>query len=311
MDRRHFLRRSAIAGGTLLGATGGADALASSLLRSEAQPDFHLNYAPHLGLFEAHAGADPVDQVRFMAEQGFTAFEDNGMKGRSKKTQTRIADALETHNMQMGVFVAHSISWQEPALVTGETEPRQQFLDEIRESVEVAQRVGATWMTVVPGARDLRLDSGYQRANLVEVLREAAAILEPHDLVMVLEPLNNRRDHPNQFLTHTAQAYEICRAVNSPACKILYDVYHQQITEGNLIPNLDAAWEEIAYVQVGDHPGRNEPTTGEINFRNVFKHLHEKGYEGIVGMEHGASMDGKEGEQAVMDAYASVDSFEV
>jgi hydroxypyruvate isomerase len=166
-------------------------------------------------------------------------------------------------------------------------------------------------MTVVPGARDLRLDSGYQRANLVEVLREAAAILEPHDLVMVLEPLNNRRDHPNQFLTHTAQAYEICRAVNSPACKILYDVYHQQITEGNLIPNLDAAWEEIAYVQVGDHPGRNEPTTGEINFRNVFKHLHEKGYEGIVGMEHGASMDGKEGEQAVMDAYASVDSFEV
>jgi len=126
---------------------------------------------------------------------------------------------------------------------------------------------------------------------------------------MVLEPLNNRRDHPNQFLTHTAQAYEICRAVDSPACKILYDVYHQQITEGNLIPNLDAAWEEIAYVQVADNPGRNEPTTGEINFQNVFAHLHEKGYEGVVGMEHGASGDGEAGERAVIEAYRTVDAF--
>lgn len=309
MDRRRFLQRSALAGGAILGGAGTAQAEMSSVLDSEPA-DFNLHYAPSPGQFEALGGSDPVDQIAFMAEQGFTALEDNGMKGRSKRQQTRIADALREHDMQMGVFVAHSISWGEPALVTGEEEPRQQFLDEIRESVEVADRVDATWMTVVPGARDLRLDSGYQRANLIEVLREAAEILEPHDLVMVLEPLNNRRDHPNQFLTHTAQAYEICRAVDSPACKILYDLYHQQITEGNLIPNIDAAWEEIAYVQVGDNPGRNEPTTGEINFRNVFKHLYEKGYEGIVGMEHGTSGEGEAGEKAVIEAYRTVDSFE-
>ena len=308
MDRRHFLRQSALAGGTLLGTREVTD-VASSLFQLEESGGFRLNYAPHLGLFDAHAGSDPVDQIAFMAEQGFSAFEDNGLRGRSTAEQARIADALQEHDMQMGVFVAHSISWGQPALVTGDQAPRQKFLDEIRESVEIAQRVDATWMTVVPGARDLRLDAGYQRAHLVDVLREAAAILEPHDLVMVLEPLNTRRDHPNQFLTHTAQAYEICRAVDSPACKILYDVYHQQVTEGNLIPSLDAAWEEIAYVQVGDNPGRNEPTTGEINFRNVFEHLHEKGYEGIVGMEHGASMEGKEGERAVLEAYATVDSF--
>jgi hydroxypyruvate isomerase len=308
MDRRHFLRRSALAGGALLGTAGTVRAEASPAFGVD-QADFHLNYAPSPGQFETLAGSDLVDQISFMAEQGFPAFEDNGMKGRSRREQSRIADALREHDMQMGVFVAHSISWQEPALVTGEDGPRQQFLDEIRESVEVADRVDATWMTVVPGARDLRLDPGYQRANLVEVLREAAAILEPHDLVMVLEPLNNRRDHPNQFLTHTAQAYEICRAVDSPACKILYDLYHQQITEGNLIPNLDAAWEEIAYVQVGDNPGRNEPTTGEINFRNVFAHLYEKGYDGIVGMEHGTSGEGEAGERAVIDAYRTVDAF--
>lgn len=310
MNRRRFLQRSALAGGTLLGASA-APAAAASALSGQPEPhDFHLNYAPSPGQFQAHAGEDVVDQIQFMAEQGFTALEDNGMKGRSTREQNRIGEALREHDMRMGVFVAHSISWGEPALVTGEDEPRQQFLDEIRESIEVAERVDATWMTVVPGARDLRLDPGYQRANLIETLREAAEILEPHDLTMVLEPLNNRRDHPNQFLTHTAQAYEICRAVDSPACKILYDLYHQQITEGNLIPNLDAAWDEIAYLQIGDNPGRNEPTTGEINFKNIFQHVYEKGYDGILGMEHGMSGEGREGERAVIDAYIASDSFE-
>lgn len=291
--------------------TSAAPAAAASALSGQPEPhDFHLNYAPSPGQFQAHAGEDVVDQIQFMAEQGFTALEDNGMKGRSTREQNRIGEALREHDMRMGVFVAHSISWGEPALVTGEDEPRQQFLDEIRESIEVAERVDATWMTVVPGARDLRLDPGYQRANLIETLREAAEILEPHDLTMVLEPLNNRRDHPNQFLTHTAQAYEICRAVDSPACKILYDLYHQQITEGNLIPNLDAAWDEIAYLQIGDNPGRNEPTTGEINFKNIFQHVYEKGYDGILGMEHGMSGEGREGERAVIDAYIASDSFE-
>ena len=80
-------------------------------------------------------------------------------------------------------------------------------------------------------------------------------------------------------------------------------------TEGNLIPNMDAAWDEIAYFQIGDNPGRKEPTTGEINYLNVFKHIHDKGYTGVLGMEHGNSEGGKEGERAVIDAYRAVDSF--
>ena len=101
----------------------------------------------------------------------------------------------------------------------------------------------------------------------------------------------------------------VCKAVNSPSCKMLFDIYHQQITEGNLIPNIDATWEEIGYFQVGDNPGRNEPGTGEINYRAVFKHIHGKGYAGIVGMEHGNSIKGKDGERAVIDAYASADGW--
>lgn len=307
MDRRHFLRASALAGGSVLAGTSAPTTAGAFSEPHPSKPSFRLNYAPSPGQFEAHAGPDLADQIAFAAEQGFTGFEDNTLRGRSTQEQRRIGEALREHDMQMGVFVGHTIHWREPSLTTGEAEPREQFLDEIRESVEVAERVGATWMTVVPGARDPQLDAGYQTAHLVDTLREAAAILAPHDLVMVLEPLNNRRDHPNQFLTHTAQAYQLCRAVDSPACKILYDIYHQQITEGNLIPNLDRAWDEIGYIQVADHPGRNEPTTGEIGYRTVFAHLHEKEYDGVVGMEHGTSGEGRAGEQAVIDAYVSVD----
>mgnify|MGYP002414094387 FL=1 len=151
-------------------------------------------------------------------------------------------------------------------------------------------------------------EMGYQTANVVEALRRGAEIFEKAGLVMVLEPLNYR-DHPNLFLTKIAQGFMICRAVNSPACKILFDLYHQQIQEGNLIPNMDAAWSEIAYFQIGDNPGRNEPTTGEVNYRNVFRHIQAKGFEGILGMEHGNAKPGKEGEIALIEAYRQCDNF--
>lgn len=273
---------------------------------SGVQDAFSMHYAPHFGMFKNSAGNDLVDQLNFAADQGFTAWEDNGMKGRNTDTQERIARAMSQRNMRMGVFVAHQIYWREPNLASGDADLRAQFLSEIEDSVEVAKRVNATWMTVVPGFVDLRLDMGYQTANVVESLRRACDILEPHDLVMVLEPLNPH-NHPGLFLTKIPQAYEICRAVDSPACKILNDLYHQQITEGNLIPNIDAAWDEIGYFQIGDNPGRKEPTTGEINYTNVFAHIRKKGFDGILGMEHGNMHPGKEGEVALIEAYRSVD----
>jgi hydroxypyruvate isomerase len=114
-------------------------------------------------------------------------------------------------------------------------------------------------------------------------------------------------NHPGLFLQRTAQAYQICKMVDSPSCKILNDLYHQQITEGNLIQNMADAWDEIAYIQVGDVPGRKEPTTGEINYKHIFQWLHDRGYEGIVGMEHGIYKSGAEGEDRLVATYRSVD----
>ena len=269
---------------------------------------FKLKYAPHLGMFANSAGKDPIDQLSFMADQGFMAFEDNGMKGRSISTQNQMSAIMEKRNIEMGVFVAHDIYWQKPNLASGNLELRNEFLRHIKESIEVAKRVNAKWMTVVPGFVDLRKNMSYQTANVIESLKQASDILEPHGLVMVLEPLNFR-DHPGLFLSESPQAYQICKAVRSPSCKILFDIYHQQIQEGNLIPNIEASWNEIGYFQIGDNPGRNEPTTGEINYKNIFKYIHSKGFNGILGMEHGNSQLNKEGEQAVIDAYLEVDSF--
>ncbi|HNE29286.1 MAG TPA: TIM barrel protein, partial [Saprospiraceae bacterium] len=265
-------------------------------------------YAPHDGMFRQSAGPDILDQLRFMADQGFNAFEDNGMSGREPAQQEKMGALMNQLGIAMGVFVAHKIYWSEPNLASGNKDKREEFLRDIRNAVEVAKRCNAKWMTVVPGYVDLHLAKDFQTAHVVESLRRAADILEPHGLVMVLEPLNFR-DHPGQFLTDIPQTYLICKAVNSPSCKILYDLYHMQIQHGNLIPNIDAAWDEIAYFQIGDNPGRKEPTTGEINYKNVFKHIHEKGYAGILGMEHGNSKEGKDGEMAVIKAYREVDSF--
>jgi len=269
---------------------------------------FNLNYAPHFGMFKSHAGEDLMSQLDFMAESGFKSFEDNEMRMRPKAIQNQIAETLIKNGMTMGVFVGHKIYWDRPNLTSGNINLRDEFLADIRSSIEVAKRVNAKWMTVVPGYDDLQLQKGYQTAHLIEALRRACDLLEPEGLIMVLEPLNPR-DHAGQFLSKIPQAYEICRAVDSPSCKILFDIYHQQITEGNIIPNIDNSWSEIAYFQIGDNPGRNEPTTGELNYQNIFEHIHAKGYQGILGMEHGNSEGGKRGELAVIAAYRKVDNF--
>lgn len=305
--RREMLQAAAAAGAATF-ATPVAAAAEKLTDRGSARA-FKLRYAPHFGMFRNLAGEDLLGQMRFMADEGFTALEDNGMRGRPVEVQDQIAREMDRLGMAMGVFVAHTINWTEPTLTTGDPEHREQFLAEIRSSVDVARRVNATWMTVVPGHVHARLHIDFQTANVIEALKQAAGILEPHGLVMVLEPLNTLRNHPGMFLTSIPQGHMICTAVGSPACKILDDLYHQQVTEGNLIPNIDAAWDQIGYFQVGDNPGRNEPTTGEINYRNVFRHIHSKGFTGIVGMEHGNSRRGAEGERAVIEAYRAVDDF--
>lgn len=303
MNRRKFIQNTALTGAAIT--TAGANIAASNTGTAKS---FQLKYAPHLGMFKHSAGDDPIDQLNFMADQGFTAFEDNGMRGRDIALQEKMAKTMQKRGLEMGVFVAHEIYWNKPNLANGDKALRAKFLKEIEESVGVAKRLNAKWMTVVTGHVALNLHRDFQTVNVIETLRRACEILEPHGLVMVLEPLNFR-GHAGQFLAESPHAYLICKAVNSPSCKILFDCYHQQIQEGNIIPNIEACWDEIGYFQIGDNPGRKEPTTGEMNYKNIFKYIHERGFDGILGMEHGNSIEGKAGEAAVIAAYRAEDNF--
>ena len=307
MERRNFIKNALASGIAITGLTGVLHSAASETASKMSTP-FKLKYAPHFGMFKNSAGDDLIDQIKFMADQGFTAFEDNGMMGRDVALQEKIGKTLTDLNMTMGVFVIEKGGNMANTLAAGRQDYIDIFLDGCKRAVDVAKRVNAKWMTVVPGAFERRIPIGIQDGNVIDALRRGAEILEPHGLVMVLEPLS---DSPDLYLRTSEQTYMICKAVNSPSCKILYDIYHMQKNEGNLITNVNLTWDEIAYFQIGDNPGRKEPTTGEINYKNVFKHIYDRGFTGVMGMEHGNAQPGAEGEKRLIEAYREVDAFEV
>ncbi len=303
MERRKFLKNLGLSGSALTLASGAViPSFASS--NRKAEPTFNMDFAPHFGMFRNSAPGGFVNELKFMADQGFRSLEDNGMLGRSVEDQTLIANTMESLGMRMGVFVIDGGENWKVSLTSGKQEFMDNFLATCQKSVEVAKRVNAKWMTVVPGYFERNLPMGIQTANVIEAYKRAAEIFEPHGLVMVMEPLS---DNPDLFLRHADQSYMICKAVDSPACKILYDIYHMQRNEGNLIATMQKTWDEIAYIQIGDNPGRKEPGTGEINYGNVFKFINEKGFKGICGMEHGNANPGEDGEKALIEAYRKVD----
>jgi hydroxypyruvate isomerase len=317
MKRRDFFVKSTLAAGTaaITGLSNSSSAIAQTsrgnknkAATTEAKNKFKLNYAPHFGMFENSAGKDLIDQLKFMADNGFMALEDNGLMGRPVEMQTKIGETLNKLGMTMGVFVIDKGGNSQNSLAAGKKEYIDIFLNGCKKAVETAKRVNAKWMTVVPGDYERNLPIGIQTGHVIETLRRGAEIFEPHGLVMVLEPLS---DSPNLFLRYSDQTYMICKGVNSPSCKLLFDIYHMQKNEGRLIYNMDQTWDEIAYIQIGDEPGRKEPTTGEINYKNLFEHIYKKGFKGVMGMEHGNFKSGKEGEIALIEAYRQVDNFKV
>jgi len=304
MERRGFLKRSSMAGAALIPGLAAFSAFQPPKVTGKT---FNLNYGFHEGMFAAHAGKDFIEQIKWAHDQGFRSIEDNGMMNRTPEMQAKIGDTLAKLGMQMGVFVITTDGWHwKMSLATGKQEFKDLIIRDCNTAVEVAKRCNAKHMTVVPGNFDRSLPMDIQTAHVIEALRGGAGVLEKHGLVMVLEPLS---DNPDLFLRYSTQTYMICKAVNSPSCKILFDMYHMQRNEGNIIANINRTWEEIGYFQIGDNPGRKEPTTGEMNYKNIFKHIYNKGYRGVMGMEHGNSKPGTEGELALINAYRESDSF--
>ncbi|MBW6533888.1 MAG: TIM barrel protein [Mariniphaga sp.] len=308
MERRNFIKNAAASGMAMAGIGSVFGATASeSVMSNEAK--FKLKYAPHLGMFPEHAGKDPIDNIKFISDHGFRAIFDNGLMNKPPELQEKMASELNRLGMDIGPFVLYA-DFSAESMVLFNDESRKMLKERLQLGIETYKRTGAKYALMVPGRYNQKLDWGYQTANVIDSMRELSEIAEKEGMIIVLEPLN-KRDHPGLFLTGMPQTYAICRAVNNPSCKIVNDIYHQQITEGNIIPNIDQSWSEIAAFHIGDNPGRKEPTTGEINYKNIFQHIYKKGYDGVLCCEHGKSQQGKEGESAFIKAYREVDSFEV
>lgn len=297
-------RRSILAAGA---ATAGAAAMPSAATQSNA-PRFSLGFAPHEGSFASRGNR--LEQIAYAADQGFTAWEDNEAAGRPVEEQVAMARALQQRGMTMGVFVASMPKWAQsrPVLGANDDSGRDLLLADIRASIDVAKRLNAKWMTVVPGFLDRRVPLDIQTGRVIDTMRRAADIVAPHGLVMVMEPLNTLVDHPGVFLQTVPQGYALARGVDSPAVKILADLYHEQIQAGHLIRTMDSCWSEIAYLQFGDNPGRKEPGTGEINYANIVRWLRAKRFAAVIGMEHGNSVEGRAGEERLLAAYRAIDA---
>jgi hydroxypyruvate isomerase len=309
-SRRSFIKKATTTGAAILAAPAvfGMEGQSKKQKVSDPVAPFKLKYAPYFGMFKEHAGDDLINNIKFCYDNGFRAMFDNGLMGRDVADQEKIANEIHRLGMELGPFVLYA-DFSVTSFVLNREETREMLVSKMKEGVEIAKRTGAKWALVVPGRYDERLPRDYQTANVIDNLRYCCDVVEPAGLTIVLEPLNTIHDHPGLFLTGMPQAYSICRAVNRVSCKINEDLYHQQITEGNLIPNLDASWSEIAALHCGDTPGRNEPTTGEINYKNVFRHIYEKQYQGVICMEHGLSIKSKEGEVRLIEAYRECDNF--
>jgi hydroxypyruvate isomerase len=297
MNRRGFL-------GTALGA--GAALMTPSLTTGNARAagKYHLRYAPRLDFLKDELSIPA--RVELFAEHGFDATEYNGLMTHSLGEVEGIRKKLDSLGMGMGIFVGNPSGWKTAGMV--DPTQHEAFLAEVKQAVEYHKVIGNRCSTVITGPEMVGKPRGVQRRNVVDALREAAAILEPTQLTIVVEPLNPI-DHAGYFLATSDEAAEIMATVGSSHVKILFDIYHQQVTEGNLIQNIRTHWDHVGYFQVGDVPGRKEPGTGEINYRNVFKTIFDKGYKGMIGMEHGLSQPGRAGLLKCFAEYKAADAW--
>lgn len=305
MERRTFFKNGMLTGAALISGATLTDSLAAEAEPKTAEK-FNMKFSPEFGIFSELSGKDPIDQIKWGYDKGFRAWENTGLRSRPVDEQERISNIIQQKGMEFGQFVGTK-TFKDVTFAGRDTNQREKILSDVRSSVEVAKRMNTKFIHNVLGVADIRLPWDFQMANAIELLKRIAEIYEPHGIIMVMESMNHRRDHPEMFLHTIPQAYALAKAVGSPSVKVLYDFYHVQIQEGNLLPTLDYAWDEIAYIQVGDTPGRAEPTSGEINYPNVLQHVHDKGYRGFVGMEHGISKPGKEGTLAALNAYRIID----
>ena len=216
------------------------------------------------------------ERINISAELGAPAFE---FWGWSNKNLDEIKQAKDDSGIELATF---SCEVGSPLVEAGN---RDKIIDGTKQSIEAAKKLDCNRLLVTTGNELEGVSRAEQHKNIVEHLKAISGLLEDAGIIITLEPLNILVNHKGYYLYTSHEGFEIIDEVDSPSVKLLYDVYHQQITEGNLIETIEANVDKIGHFHMADVPGRHEPTTGEINYSNVFKKIAELDYDGFVGME--------------------------
>ena len=216
-------------------------------------------------------------RIEAAAALGFPAVEFWPLEGKD-------IDAVADKTAELKIEVAQFTAW---GFRSGLNNPRNhpKFIKAIETSCKAAKKLRCKLMTVVGGDDQPGMPQEKMHENIIAGLKLAAPIAEKHGVVMILEPMNIRVDHKGHCLYGSPPAIRICEEVASPSVKINWDLYHMQITEGDLCGRLRDGWKQVGYLQLADHPGRNEPGTGEVHYNRVLKAAHDLGYRGFVGLE--------------------------
>jgi hydroxypyruvate isomerase len=220
-----------------------------------------------------------IERIRKTAELGFPAIEFWPLAGKD-------LDQVAAVSQELGVEIAQFTAW---GFKPGLNEPKNHpaFVKAIQDACVAAKKLKCRKATVVAGDDVPGLSQAEMHQNVITALKSVARIAEDHDLMLILEPMNIRVDHKGHCLYGSGPAIRICQEVGSSHVKINWDLYHMQITEGDLCGHLREGMQagQIGYLQLADHPGRHEPGTGEIHYNRVLKEAYDLGYRDFVGLE--------------------------
>jgi hydroxypyruvate isomerase len=272
-DRRSFLAAGALAATAAVG-TGPAPAGAAEKPGRTKNTKFAVNVEMWW-----RKEKDYLKRLEAAAALGFSAVE---LWPWENKDQNAFGDACERLALKVVQFTAWGFR---PGL--NDPKNHNQFVEKIDRSCEVAKKWKCSMMCVVAGDDIPGVSQERMHENVIEGLRKGAPVAEKHGVTLILEPMNVRVDHKGHCLYGSAPALKIVKAVGSKNVKVLWDLYHMHITEGDLCGHLREGFAAgaVGYVQLADHPGRNEPGTGEIHYPRVLKELKALKYAGHVGLE--------------------------
>lgn len=226
---------------------------------------------------------DFTDAIRKVRELGFDAAETYNWKSLDRKA---VRAVCEETGVQLLSMCTSEFNMTAP-------EKRQAWLNGLEESCAAAKEMGVGRLITQVG-QDTGVERALQHESIVAALKEAKPILEDSGVILMIEPLNTLVNHPGYYLWQASEAFDIIREVDHPLVKVVYDIYHQQVMEGNIIPNIVNNLDCIAHLHCAGHPGRIELQYGENDYKVIFRKVDEAGYAGACGLEYNPTMESEE-----------------